>query len=88
MAPRIRAGTKRQHSTSTCIFDGQRVRDNPVYWSTENGFKDRPIVNEHIVDIQSVSTVSEGFASVFAKFKMRGWAKILTPMGKVYPCIV
>ncbi|KAF6143067.1 hypothetical protein GIB67_041135, partial [Kingdonia uniflora] len=88
MTPRSRAGTKRQCSNSTVILDGQRLGDNPVHWSTDKGFKDRPIVNEHIINIQSVSPVSEGYASVFAKFEAEGWTIILTPTGKVYPRIV
>ncbi|KAF6157209.1 hypothetical protein GIB67_041670 [Kingdonia uniflora] len=82
MAPRLQVGTKWPRFTSTVILDGQRVGDNPVHWSTEKGFKDCPIVKEQIVNIKSVSEVSAGYASVFAKFKVKGWTNILAPTGK------
>ncbi|KAF6160542.1 hypothetical protein GIB67_019482 [Kingdonia uniflora] len=88
MVPKSRVGTKRPRYNSTVILDGQRVGDNPVHWSTEKGFKDRPIVKEQIVDIKNVSEVSAGYAGVFAKFKAKGWTKILTPTRNVYPQIV
>ncbi|KAF6146827.1 hypothetical protein GIB67_018480 [Kingdonia uniflora] len=49
MAPKVWGGTKRPRSDDTRIHDGQRV-----YWATDKGFRDRPIVKEKIVDIKSI----------------------------------
>ncbi|KAF6142062.1 hypothetical protein GIB67_001259 [Kingdonia uniflora] len=85
---KVRGGTKRPRSDDTGIHDGQRVGDNPVYWATDKGFRDRPIVKEQIVDIKSIFEVNAGYTRVFTKFRGRNWTKILTPSGKVYPRIV
>ncbi|KAF6168090.1 hypothetical protein GIB67_011475 [Kingdonia uniflora] len=88
MAPRVRGGYKRSRVDDYVILDGQRVGENPKFWATEKGLKDRPIVKEQMVNIKSISAVHEDFARVFGKFRARHWPKILTPTGKVYPRIV
>ncbi|KAF6175792.1 hypothetical protein GIB67_036257 [Kingdonia uniflora] len=61
------------------------VGDNPVYWATDKGFRDRPIVKERIVNIKSVSEINPGYARVFTKFRGRNWTKIFTPSTSYYP---